>query len=176
MTDDGVWYLKNREWVLIKGQDSTKILPLRWCNWRSSSPRDITGGSPHSGSASRHYEIPEWKRSTCPDERCAFVSESFPLGSLPLFLRVAGAELLCSSSAKWLSVSSEFPDDARTRSMAYFLRRRYFDSFERKRNQATTPTLRQNDRSKRFFSTIQCSKWKSTPATWIIFKNFLGDY
>lgn len=107
---------------------------------RPSWPQDITGISPHSGSTSRHYEIPEWKRSTCPDERCAFVSESFPQENLsPYFSCAVGAEHLCSSSAKWLSVSSEFPEKfAATWSMAYFLRQCYFGSFEKKKKERSS--------------------------------------
>lgn len=154
---DGAWYLKTRGWILIikSGAGIASYEDPLHCraNWRSSSPQDITGVSPHSGSASRHYEIPEWKRSTCP-ERCAFVSESFPLESLPLFLA--------------LSEQNSFVPHPRS---GYLSRVNFPTTLERGRwpiscgDSALIPTRKReikqrrlrsakNDRSKRFFSTV----------------------
>lgn len=130
---------------LIYRRDSTKILPSRWCtNWYDRLGLKIL--REYLRIPDRRADIMKYRSGNArraPMRGVLLYPRVFRKKISPYFSCAVGAELLCSSSAKWLSVSSEFPEKfATTWSMAYFLRQCYFDSFEKKKREIKQLRLR----------------------------------
>lgn len=145
------WIIKIR-WLIIWQEDTESFSFHGGVSWRDCILADrLKNIPPHSGSASLHYEIPEWKRSTG-SERCFCIRvprSNFSL--LPFMLRWRTPLFRASEVA----TSSEFPGRAKNVDGLFLSELRYFESLNRASRKREIQRLR--SRRLRAYETI-CRK------------------